>query len=236
MRLTSTSTATPLATSLRSAFGEPACPKFYAVQRWVARHLGGVRHEQQVAAIAANLFDLTLPLHGLSLADRRLLRLAALVHDVGRCVSKPEHPTEGAWMLLADTALPLLPAERRALAYLTCYHRGGVPLPGHDAVLHADDDHDRLLRLLALLRAADALDSRALVPGRLVFALVGAGPAARPGAGRPTLLRATCYTETDCPKARRVYRRRKKFRLLEELLGVRIEVDIAQAEALRLVA
>lgn len=232
MRLTST---TNIPMTFRAGHPEPACPKFYAVQRWVARRLGGVRHEQQVAAIAANLFDLTLPLHGLSLADRRLLRLAALVHDVGRRVSKEEHPTEGAWMLLADTTLPLLPAERRALAYLTCYHRGGVPLPGHDAVLHAADDHDRLLRVLALLRAADALDSRSLVPGRLVFALVGADPAARGGAGR-TLLRATCYTETDCPKARRVYRRRKKFRLLEELLGVRMEVDIAQAEALRLVA
>ena len=240
MRLTSTTTTTPLPTTLRGGYAEPACPKFYAVQRWVARHLGGVRHEQQVAAIAANLFDLTHPLHGLSLADRRLLRLAAMVHDVGRCVSKEEHPTEGAWMLLADTSLPLLQIERRALAYLTCYHRGGVPLPGHDAVLHAADDHDRLLRVLALLRAADALDSRSLVPGRLVFALVGADPEARPrgndGASRRTLLRATCYTETDCPKARRVYRRRKKFRLLEELLGVRMEVDIARADALRLVA
>ena len=217
---------------------EPVCPKFYAVQRWVARRLGGVRHERQVAAIAANLFDLTLPLHGLSLADRRMLRLAATVHDVGRVVSKADHPAEGAWMLLGDATLPLSAAERRSLAYLTCYHRGGVPLPGKDAVLHAGDDHDRLLRLLALLRAADALDSRSLTPGRLVFALVGPDPAGRDRDGNSarTLLRATCYTETDCPKARRVYRRRKKFRLLEELLGVRMEVDIARAEALRLVA
>jgi hypothetical protein len=232
MRLT---TSNPIPTRGGDSRDEPACPKFYAVQRWVARHLGGVRHERQVAAIAASLFDLTFPLHRLALADRRLLRLAALVHDVGRCVSKADHPAEGAWMLLGDTTLPLPPVERRALAYLTCYHRGAVPPPARDAVLHAADDHDRLLRVLALLRAADALDSRSLVPGRLVFALVSADPAARGDAGR-ALLRATCYTETDCPKARRVYRRRKKFRLLEELLGVRVEVDIGRAEALRLVA
>ena len=213
---------------------EPVCPKFHAVQRWVARRLGSVRHERQVAAIAGNLFDLTLPLHGLALADRRLLRLAAMVHDVGRSVSKPEHPTEGAWMLLADATLPLAPAERRALAYLTCYHRDAVPLPGMDAVLHAADDHDRLLRLLALLRTADALDGRSLEPGRLVFALVGPSGGSR-ASGR-MLLRATCYLQHECPKARKVYARRKKFRLLEELLGVRMEVDIAQAEALRLVA
>lgn len=231
MRLTSTTTATR---STRSN-DEPACPKFCAVQRWVARRLGGVRHERQVAAIGSNLFDLTLPLHKLSLADRRLLRLAAMVHDVGRCVSKADHPAEGAWMLRGDTTLPLGPAERRALAYLTRYHRGAVPPPATDAVLRAGDDHDRLLRLLALLRAADALDSRSLVSGRLVFALVGADPPHRGVAGR-TPRRVTCYIETDRPKARRVYRRRKKFRLLEEVLGVRMDVDIARAEAPRLVA
>ena len=75
---------------------EPLCPKFHAVQRWAARRLGGVRHERQVAAIASSLFDLTRPLHKLSLADRRLLRLGAIVHDVGRCVCKAEHPKEGA--------------------------------------------------------------------------------------------------------------------------------------------
>ena len=212
---------------------EPVCPKFFAVQRWVARRLGGVRHEQQVASIAASLFDLTLSLHRLTLADRRVLRLAALVHDVGRVVSKPEHPAEGAWMILGDRTMPLCPAERRALAYLTCYHRDAVPPPGKDAILHATDDHDGLLRLLALLRSADALDSRSLEPARLVFALM---PAGRASGGGPTLLRATCYLQADCPKSHKVYRRRKKFRLLEELLGVRVEVDIAHAEALRLVA
>jgi hypothetical protein len=215
---------------------EPVCPKFLAVQRWVARQLGGVRHEQQVASIAASLFDLTRPLHCLTVADRRVLRLAAMVHDVGRCVSKPEHPTEGAWMVLADPTLPLGAGERRELAYLTCYHRDAVPPPGRDAILHPTDDHDRLLRLLALLRTADALDSRSLEPGRLVFALVGAAGARPAGGGGGVRLRATCYLQNDCPKAHKVYRRRKKFRLMEELLGVRVEVDVARAEALRLVA
>jgi exopolyphosphatase/pppGpp-phosphohydrolase len=213
-----------------NAAAEPVCPKFHAVQRWVLRNLETVRHERQVAAIGANLFDLTRPLHRLSLADRRLLRLGALVHDVGRCVSKKDHPADGARMLREDTTLPITPAERRALAYLTRYHRGRWQ--GRDEILHRGDDPDRLLRLLALLRTADALDSRSLEePARLVFALAAAGDSSR-----VRLLRATCYLEDDSPKARRVYRRRKKFRLLEELLDVRVEVEIDQAEALRLVA
>ena len=211
---------------------EPACPKFRAVRRWVTRRLGGVRHERHVAAIASNLFDLTRPLHKLNPAHRRLLRLGALVHDVGRCISKPDHPKEGARLLLADDALPLTPPERRALAYLALHHRGAVPAAGRDAVLHRTDDAERLLHVLALLRAADALDSRSLAtPARLVFALVAA-----PSRTARRQLRATCYLAAGCAKARRVYRRRKKFRLLEELLDVRVDVQIDHAEALRLVA
>lgn len=213
---------------------EPACPRFLAVERWVTRHLKQVRHERRVAAVASQLFDLTRGLHGLNLAERRLLRLGALVHDVGRCVSKAEHPSEGAWMLLDDTTLPLTPAERRAVAYLTRYHRGAVPPLGEDAVLRPSDGADRLLRLLAILRVADALDSRSLdQPARLVFAL-SASDQRRDG-GR--VLRITCYLTADSTKAHKVYRRRsKKFRLLEDLLDVRTEVELDRADGLRLVA
>jgi exopolyphosphatase/pppGpp-phosphohydrolase len=210
---------------------DAGCPKFAAARRWVARHLGTTRHEQRVASIASNLFDLTLPLHGLTPTSRRLLRLGAMVHDVGRCISKADHPADGAAMLRADSTLPFTPAERRALAYFTLHHRGPVPAPGRDEILARCDDADRLRLLLAMLRSADALDSRALEPARVVFALGGM----KLSTGRRSL-RVTCYLERDCPKARKVYRRRKKFRLLEELLDLRVEVDIAHAEALRMVA
>lgn len=220
-------------------------PKLAAAERWVSRRLGGSAHERRVAAVAATLFDLTAGLHGLaSIADRRLLQLAALVHDVGRSIGKEEHPADGAAMLLSDQSLPLTAAERRNLAYLTLHHRGAVPDAGDDDVLHhGEDDPDRMLKLLALLRAADALDGRSLESPRLVFALVP-GPAARGGASsrsaaiadsRPRL-RITCCLQTDSSRARRVYERRKKFRLLESLLGCRVDVEIVQADALRMVA
>ncbi len=210
----------------------PASLKHQAVERWVARHLGAVDHEQRVAQIASTLFNLTWPLHQMPAAELKLLRLAAAVHDVGRSVDDDNHPVEGANMLLDDEHLPLSATERRLLAYLTLHHRGPVPAAGRDAILHRTDDADRLLHVLALLRAADTLDSRALdAPARMVFALVAA-----PSRTARRQLRATCYLATDCAKARRVYRRRKKFRLLEELLDVRVDVQIDHAEALRLVA
>jgi exopolyphosphatase/pppGpp-phosphohydrolase len=195
------------------------CAGYRAARRWVARRLGDVAHEDAVAAAAGTLFDLTRPLHALSRADRRLLRLGAMVHDVGRYVCDDEHPAEGAWMILADRVLPLTPAERRALAYLTLHHRGAVPDAGGDVILRGDDDHARLRLMLALLRAADALDNRNLDSPRLAFAMAGR-----------RRLRVTCHLAEPSAKAEKVFRRRKKFRMLEETLGMRIEVELAYGE------
>lgn len=188
------------------------------------QQLGAIRHEQRVLEIAQKLFDLTWALHGLGRRERRLLRLAALVHDVGRVVDDRTHPKQGARMILQADHLPLGPGERRALAYLTRRHRGSVPDAGTDKYLHPDDDVRVLRTVLALLRAADALDSRSLESPRLVFAMLGKE------------LRITCYLDSECPKAQRTYSRRKKFRLLEEQLDIRVDVRLAQARAIQMVA
>jgi exopolyphosphatase / guanosine-5'-triphosphate,3'-diphosphate pyrophosphatase len=194
------------------------------VARWAHRHLGSLEHERRVGDIAGTLFTLTAPRHELTSYHRRLLALAATVHDVGRCDGEGGHEIAGAKMILRDDALPLTPSERRALAYLTRYHRGDVPDAGRDRMLRDGDDHAALRLTLALLRAADALDSRSLASPRLVFALRG------------RTLRIACYLDDDCAKARKAYGRRKKFRLLEELLNCRVEIDVRYAEALSMVA
>jgi exopolyphosphatase/guanosine-5'-triphosphate,3'-diphosphate pyrophosphatase len=203
---------------------EAAAFKQRFLQRWANRHLGTLEHERRVADIADTLFTLTRPRHDLVIQHRRLLALAAVVHDVGRCDGEDGHEIAGAKMILRDESLPLSGSERRALAYLTRYHRGEVPEAGRDRILSDDDDHDTLRLTLGLLRAADALDSRSLESPRLVFTM------------RSGRLRIACYLDDDCAKARKVYSRRKKFKLLEELLDLRVEIDVRFAEALSMVA
>lgn len=221
----------PIATTLSSVRSDArslaVCLKHRLVERWVLRRLGAVDHERRVTEISTRLFDLTRPLHGLSASDLKLLRLGAVVHDVGRSICDETHPRDGADLLRRDITLPLSETERRHLAYLTLHHKGAVPLAGRDKVLARTDDHQRLRRILALLRAADALDSRSLESPRLLFAMAN---------GRTPVLRVTCYLENDSPKARKVYTRRKKFRLLEEEIGCRAEINIAWANALAMVA
>ena len=203
---------------------EPVCIKFHALAQWAVQRLGTIDHERRVASVATTLFDLTGSLHNLDSSDLRLLKMAAMVHDVGRAVDAKTHPEQGARMLREHAQLPLTGRERRYLAFLTRYHKGRVPPRGTDRILRRKDDANRLRMLLSLLRAADALDSRSAETPCLQFGLEG------------RRLRVICRLDHDTVKARRVYTRRKKFRLLEEMLGCRVEVIVKRAHAMRLVA
>lgn len=187
--------------------------------RWVQRKLGDCHHERRVLAIASKLFDLTRPHLGLGMAECRMLRLAALTHDVGRCISEKDHPEEGAKLILATTAMDLSPFDRRALAFLACHHRGGVPTPMKELHLRPLDPRRPLRMVLALLRVADALDSRVVASPQLLMSINGRKLAVR------------CFVEDEHYRdARRVYRRRKKFELLETYLGDSIEVSVERAQ------
>ena len=198
--------------------------KLSVLRRWAAHHMGDIRHERRVSAIASTLIRTTLPLHTLTRADRWLLALAAAVHDVGRSVNNKRHPTIGAKMILKDGSLPLKKRHRRALAYLTLHHRGRVPDDDRRTILRPGDDAATLRTLLAFLRAADTLDSRSLPAPRLGIRLRG------------RRLQINCRLHEDTPKARRAFLRRKKFHLLEEMLGCRVELTVEASRRLKLVA
>jgi len=189
----------------------------HAATTYARRQLKRLDHEHRVLVIATKLFDLTEDVHELTPRDRRLLRLAALLHDIGRRFGEKNHPADGARMIEEDSYLPITARQRRALSYLTRYHRGAVPRLGFDGILRDGDGRKSLMKILALLRAADVLDSRQLRPPTLAIALKG---------GR---LSINCFVQSDLNKARKVYRRRKKFRLLEELLDLKVDVAVERA-------
>ncbi|CAN5496411.1 hypothetical protein BH09PLA1_BH09PLA1_10480 [soil metagenome] len=197
--------------------GNRSTLKEHAAATYARRQLKRLDHERRVLIIATKLFDLTEEVHELKPRDRRLLRLAALLHDVGRRFGEKNHPADGARMIEEDGYLPLSARQRRALSYLTRYHRGAVPRLGYDGILRSGDGRKSLLKLLALLRAADTLDSRQLHPPTLAITLKGGRIAIR------------CFVQAELSKARRVFSRRKKFRLLEEILDLKVDVEVERA-------
>jgi len=200
-----------------------------AVRDWVRRRLGSVEHELRVARVAETLFRLTERFHGMGGAERRLLLLGALVHDVGRVVEDAGHERHGARMLLENTSLPLGESERRRLAYLARHHKGRVPEEGEDGILQIRDggaDAGMKMRsLLGLLRTADGLDSRSMAaPPRLVISV----------RGRELVIRG--YVHGSAEMAAGELGRPKKLRLMQESLGVDVRVEWYSMDAVALVA
>jgi exopolyphosphatase/pppGpp-phosphohydrolase len=191
---------------------------------WASEQLGDIRHERRVAAHVSSLIDITLPFHDLTRADIRLVKIAAFIHDVGRSINKKEHPAIGARMIRRSADLPVSKKLHRALAYLTLRHRGLVPSAQDDPALARVKDPAKLQLLLGILRAADTLDSRRLASPKLTFSRRG------------RRIRIVCALREDSAEARRVFSRRKKFRLLEEMLDCRIEVVVISQRRLSAVA
>lgn len=187
-----------------------------SVQHWVARRLGETRHERRVLLIAVRLFDLLGGFHGLGPSHRRLLKLGCFLHDVGRLHGARRHHIAGAQMILQSRSLPLHRSERTAAAYLTRYHRKQVPDPPKQESALQQAEHGGLRILLAILRAADALDSRRICPRALTMRLVGRNVGIH------------VYIQGERRRACRAFEKRRRFQLLKKTLGVSVKLRVLQ--------
>ncbi|MDH5492950.1 MAG: HD domain-containing protein, partial [Myxococcales bacterium] len=117
------------------------------------------RHGTQVAELATTIFEATRKLHGLGRAERGLLRLAALLHDVGDFVSPRSHHKHSQYVIENSELMGLSPSQRALVALVARYHRRAEPTTRHVAFRALEEVDRRLVRqLAAILRIADALD------------------------------------------------------------------------------
>ena len=72
--------------------GDPTAVRRASVLALCRRCNWNASHSRHVAFLALSMFDQTVALHGLGASDRELLEYAALLHDVGEHVSKPDGP------------------------------------------------------------------------------------------------------------------------------------------------
>lgn len=124
-----------------------------------ARQRGDKRHARDVEEKAARLFDELRPLHDLTERDRLLLRLGALTHDMGKRLSTVNHGEQSAHILLANPILGLSDSELEIVSYLCRFHSGSVPTPVLQSPASlSPGQHLRAVKLLSILRMADAMD------------------------------------------------------------------------------
>lgn len=128
------------------------------------RHETEPPHVLHVAVLAGQLANLDLLSPPLDDSERHELELAALLHDIGWSVVEADgkgHHKESA-RLIREFPWSTLPPEAVArVALIARYHRKSLPSDQHEPFLQLPGlDQQRVRRMSALLRVADALDRR----------------------------------------------------------------------------
>lgn len=117
------------------------------------------RHADHVAAFAQQLFRELKHLHGLDSRYELVLRVAAILHEVGMFISPREHHKHSLYILMQTEIFGLSTGERELVALLARYHRRYNPERNHPHFSDLDREERMIVfKLAALLRIADALD------------------------------------------------------------------------------
>ncbi|MEX2561731.1 MAG: Ppx/GppA phosphatase family protein [Nitriliruptoraceae bacterium] len=117
------------------------------------------RHATHVAQLAREIFDATIPLHGMTDADRRLLIHAASLHTIGQALTLRRQQDHGAYLVQHAEMRGFSPTECAMLTTLVRFHPSrGIDSSYAPLAALSPDDADRTGRLLGLLQLADAFD------------------------------------------------------------------------------
>jgi exopolyphosphatase/guanosine-5'-triphosphate,3'-diphosphate pyrophosphatase len=126
------------------------------VHRMQVKYEAHLEHAHHVTRLALRLFDDLRELTGLRHPlDRRVLELAAELHDIGHFVHSKKHHLHSYHLIRSDRLLDDWTPELRLWVSVAALNHRKKKLRLED--LHPKH-HDRARSLIALLRIADALD------------------------------------------------------------------------------
>jgi exopolyphosphatase/guanosine-5'-triphosphate,3'-diphosphate pyrophosphatase len=116
-------------------------------------------HARHVCRFATQLFDDLQQVHAFGERDRLLLRVAAILHDVGDYVHYSGHHKHSQYLIQHADIMGITPEERAIVSNIARYHRKGPPDPNHLGYRELGKEARGKVRGLAgILRIADALD------------------------------------------------------------------------------
>jgi exopolyphosphatase/pppGpp-phosphohydrolase len=118
------------------------------------------QHAVQVAKLSLKLFDKLQPLHRMGNSERIWLRVASLLHDVGKSVSGEYHNKASRDIIVNEANLPFRKRVRKMIGLIARYHKGALPDDSHKYYRGLKDDEKQCVKVLAaILRLADGLDA-----------------------------------------------------------------------------
>ncbi len=116
-------------------------------------------HAAQVRDHALTIFDSIAEEHGLGARHRRIMSVAALLHDIGQYIDLRAHHKHSQYLIQHSRLFGIGRRDLILSAMVARYHRRAVPSSAHTDFARLERP-DRLLvsKLSAILRVADALD------------------------------------------------------------------------------
>lgn len=118
-------------------------------------------HLRRVSNLAVTLFDQLSPLHNLGSAERRLLLMASLLHELGIVVSVESLEKHTLYTILHSRFVSLAHRERVLVAYLAASHDEPFRAGLMDYVNHGPlvpEDLELIRKLAPILQIAHSLD------------------------------------------------------------------------------
>ncbi len=117
-------------------------------------------HAQQVKKMALTLFEKLKVLHDFTTQDRKILKIAALLHDIGMHIEYYDHHIHGMYLLLNSKIDGLTNFEHIAVAFLVGNHRQKSikeRIKEYEPII-CKKDMARLEKLSVFLQIAEQLD------------------------------------------------------------------------------
>lgn len=117
------------------------------------------KHADIVEEFTLQIFDNTKEIHGLGDREKLLLRVAAILHDVGKFISLKRHYYHSYDIIRASNILGLSNRELEIVASVARYHSRKLPSTDNNTPQELNTK-DRVLmaKLAAILRLGDSLD------------------------------------------------------------------------------
>ncbi|MCD7974315.1 MAG: Ppx/GppA family phosphatase [Phascolarctobacterium sp.] len=120
-----------------------------------------ISHSKHVSSLALAMFDNWTELHGLAKSSRRILRTAALLHDIGITINFYSHARHSAYMIQNAQLFGLSHREQIMAAVIAGWHNGISKAYSRDRFYRniLSESNWKVINCLALLLAlAESLD------------------------------------------------------------------------------
>jgi exopolyphosphatase/guanosine-5'-triphosphate,3'-diphosphate pyrophosphatase len=118
-----------------------------------------VNHAMSVEKISLQIFDKLSKAYGLGREERLQLKVAAILHDIGKYVSLRRHYFYSYRLIVSSDILGFSELEKQVIANVAYYHSKGTPsnIDAHFAAL-TPEQKVTTAKLSAIIRLADAVD------------------------------------------------------------------------------